>query len=208
MRLDVCTVLVAFLSAVSLSAQDSTLFARMCDGFTSSCIDVSYSYSTVINGIKTAGEGTLLIQGPYYILVGNGVELRSDGSRQWIVDRTSKEVVISNVDRTSFEAVSNPVVLVMDLGRFFDVAGEMDSADGVSVIYKLKPKEKTGIDNAVVEVVRKDASIRRLSFVLEGNIPFDVDIKKYRHVPVRDAGDFTFPSSEFDSSWVVTDLCQ
>ena len=119
-----------------------------------------------------------------------------------------KEVVISNVDRASFEAVSNPVVLVMDLDRFFDVVGEEGGADGVSVRYELKPKEKTGIDYAVVEVVRKDASIRRLSFVLEGNIPFDVDIKKYRHVPVRDAGDFTFPSSEFDSSWVVTDLFQ
>ena len=182
------------------------MFARKCDGFTSSCIDVSYS--TVINGIKTTGEGTLLIQGSYYIMEGNGLELRSDGSRQWVVDREAKEVVISNVDRASFEAVSNPVVLVMDLDRFFDVVGEEGGADGVSVRYELKPKEKTGIDYAAVEVVRKDASIRRLSFVLEGNIPFDVDIKKYRHVPVRDAGDFTFPSSEFDSSWVVTDLFQ
>ena len=202
------TVLLSIVLSLQSYARDTTLFARMSESFRVSCVEISYSYSTVINGIKTVGSGELTVQGLCYIMKGDGLEVVSDGRDMWVLDRSSKEVVITSVDRSSFEAMANPVVLVMDMERFFSIKESVETDSGAAVEYLLQPKEDTGMKEARVIVLKKDASITSLSFILDDGVAFEIKVNNFRHLPLKESDAFVCPSSMFDYSWVVTDLRQ
>lgn len=65
---------------------------------------VSLEYSCTVNDqLPLELEGSLVLSGNKYYAVGGGLEIYSDGSSRWIVDRESKEVYIESAG--SFEEI-------------------------------------------------------------------------------------------------------
>lgn len=186
-------------------AQNTALLDQMCENTASSCIEISYSYSTEISGVNTLGGGIVKVQGRMWHMEGNGIEMWCDSTTVWIVDEESKEVVIEPAtDEASGETV-NPAVLFVRLKELFDVQSARTTADGRAVLYILSAKRKSAIEYCNVEILKENATIRSGAFLLADGSKVKVDVGAMTTSPECSPQSFR-PQIDFDTSWIVTDL--
>lgn len=196
----------SFLSLTGALAQDRTLLDRLYAGLSANCVEMEYSYSTRISGVKMNGSGSLQLQGEQWHMTGNGVEIWCDGKSLWTIDRGSKEVVIEDAGLdASSDALTNPAILFVRLDDAFAVKESRPSDDGKAVVYMLQPDDAISIEYVNIEIMKSDASLRSGSFALDDGTSVNITVKDMRLTEKRPADSFSQPDS-FDASWIVTDL--
>ena len=177
---------------------------RLYRSLSSSFVEIVYTYSAEVQGVKIVGNGTLQIQGNMWHNDGNGLEMWCDGSTVWTADHSLKEAVIESVYEDE-SIVSNPALMFVRMPDMFKVVKSLDSKDGKAVIYVLKPIEDAPIEYFNVEIMKSDSSIRSGSFALEDGSAVQIKVQSMSVKEKRSVTAFR-PSQIFDSSWVVTDL--
>lgn len=177
---------------------------RLYRSLSSSFVEIVYTYSAEVQGVKIVGNGTLQIQGNMWHNDGNGLEMWCDGSTVWTADHSLKEAVIEPVYEDE-SIVSNPALMFVRMPDIFKVVKSLDSKDGKAVIYVLKPIEDAPIEYFNVEIMKSDSSIRSGSFALEDGSAVQIKVQSMSVKEKRSVTAFR-PSQIFDSSWVVTDL--
>lgn len=191
--------------AISLSAQDSSPLDRLNKNITSSCVELSYTYSVRKSGVNMTGNGDLTAQGLFWKLVGNGMELFCDSESVWVVDPSLKEVVIEPARNSVEDGHSvNPAILLMHMKEMFVVHEMRPLKDGL-VLYILKPVGKSDMDYLNVELNKSDASISSATMAFaDGNL-INIKVSSMKLTPLRSAEEFR-PQTVYDSTWIVTDL--
>lgn len=177
---------------------------RLYRSLSSSFVEIVYTYSAEVQGVKIVGNGTLQIQGNMWHNDGNGLEMWCDGSTVWTADHSLKEAVIEPVYEDE-SIVSNPALMFVRMPDMFKVVKSLDSKDGKAVIYVLKPIEDAPIEYFNVEIMKSDSSIRSGSFALEDGSAVQIKVQSMSVKEKRSVTAFR-PSQIFDSSWVVSDL--
>lgn len=81
----------------------------------SESIQIDYEFVATTSGIRSFGDGRLVLQGNSYHLNGNGIEIFCDGKTTWMLDEGAKEVLIESADSNSAGYLANPVLLLMNL---------------------------------------------------------------------------------------------
>lgn len=193
------------LSAAGSYAQTDGLIDRLYSRFSSSCIELDYSYVTRMSGVRMEGQGLLQVQGDMWRNTGNGIEIWCDGKTVWTVDPVAEEVIIESVSPDTGDGLVNPVLMFIDMNEHFNVTKELSGNDGKTVIYVLEPKSDMGIEFFNVELLESDASIRSGSFAMEDGNEVKISVASMKSVENKSATFFR-PSQKFDSSWIVTDL--
>lgn len=187
------------------AAADGTPIENLYSGLSDSCTEIRYSFVFSINGMKHVGKGDLCLQGRSYVLKGSGLEVFSNGKDVWVADMSAKEMTISSVEELSFGSVSDPVLLLSGMNDIFRVAGQKAGADGTTVIYEMQPKEDCGVDNAVLEIRRKDSILTKAVFSIDGNI-MEITVESMKHLPLKDVSSFSPAFDYSDPSWIVNDV--
>ena len=177
---------------------------RLYRSLSSSFVEISYTYSSEVKGVKIVGSGILQIQDEMWHNDGNGLEMWCDGSTVWTADHSLKEAVIEPVYEDESIA-SNPAVMFVRMPDMFKVVKSLDSKDGKAVVYVLKPVEDAPVEYFNVEVMKSDSSIRSGSFALDDGSAVSISVQSMSVKEKRPVTVFR-PSQIFDSSWVVTDL--
>ena len=202
----VLTILLILVPMLAVSAQDQSLINRFYAGVSESCLDISYSYSARISGILNSGNGHLCAQGLMWSMKGNGVEMYCDAKSLWIVDRSTKEVVIEPAaDENASEWLSNPALIFSQLQGHFKVSESLSVSGGQSVIYVLKPLDDSGISYCNLELQKSDASIRNATVALSDGTLIKIEVSSMKLTPKVSVEAFR-PHIDFDSSWILTDL--
>lgn len=189
-----------------LSAQDPGLLDKLSERISKSCLDLEYGYSMRVSGLNTIGQGHLQCQGYMWKMVGNGVEMYCDSSVLWVVDPTSKEVVIepAEVDQ-KMQLQTNPAVLFVRMKELFAVRESRKISPQGIVLYILEPKNKGAIDYFNVEISESDQLLRNAVISMSDGTLIKIEVSSMKLTPVRSVEDFR-PRTVFDSSWIVTDL--
>lgn len=195
--------LVMLCAGKAFAASDGPV-ERLYRSLSSSFVEIEYTYSAEVKGLKVIGNGTLQIQGKMWHNDGNGLEMWCDGSTVWTADHSLKEAVIEPVYEEESIA-SNPALMFVRMPDMFKVVKSLDSKDGKAVIYILKPVEDAPVEYFNVEIMKSDSSIRSGSFSLDDGSAVQIDVQSMSVKEKRSATAFR-PSQIFDSSWVVTDL--
>ena len=187
-------------------AQRDSLLERFYKITSDSCVEFEYKYSVRISGVNQTGSGVLSAQGNLWMLNGNGLEMYCDGSSQWIIDPSMKEVVIETLlEDADGQLQTNPSFLFMRMKELFIVKESRDAEDGQAVLYVLAPKVKSDISYFNVELVKADASVRNGVVALNDGTLIKIEVSSMKLTPKRSIEDF-HPHSDFDSSWIITDL--
>lgn len=196
-----------FLFASSmLSAQDTSLLDRFCKGVSQSCVDMSYTYSARVSGIKNVGQGTLSTQGLMWAMKGNGVEMYCDSASLWVLDPALKEVVIEPASADAQNQIlTNPAVLFVSMKDVFNVREVQNTSDGNALRYILYPKAEGDFDYFNVEILKSDASVRNGTVALKDGTLINIEVSSMKLTPKRSVEDFR-PHTIFDSSWIITDM--
>ena len=135
-----------------------------------------YGYTSGGKTYDNVASGMMTVQGNAYILKGDGLEVYSDGTLRWTLDRAAKEAIIEDVDAT--DVVSNPAAIVSGYKEFGN---------------SLKVNGSTA-DSLDISLMTEDGGSSRFR------------LKKIRFAPEGDMADFKFSRSTLGSDWVVTDL--
>ena len=186
--------------------QDRVLLDRFCRGVSQSCMEMSYTYSARVSGVLNQGEGVLHSQGLMWKVKGNGVDMYCDSASVWIVDAASKEVVIEPAAAEEpSQLLSNPALIFSRVDEMFVVNETLVSSDGKAVMYVLNPKESDDIDWLNLEIFKSDATVRRASVAFEDGTLIKIEVSSMKLTPKVSLEAFR-PQTDFDSSWIVTDL--
>lgn len=186
-------------------AQDMSLIERLYGNLASSCIEIEYTYGAQLSGVRTVGDGVLLLQGDMWRMDGNGVLMWCDAETLWIADPSLKEAVIESASGAVSGELSNPAMLFMNLETHFYVTQVQETSDGKSLLYILTPKTESDIEYCNVEILRSDASISKGEFIMaDGNVVI-VTVSDMTVMPKKNIEAFR-PSGFFDSSWIITDM--
>jgi outer membrane lipoprotein-sorting protein len=193
-------ILVVFLSFVSgrLLAQEASMITRLYNAFSENLVTLSVDYSVKGSGPEVKGKAELLLQGKAYHIVGGGYDIYCDGESVWIVDQTSKEVIIEPLTEGTEGYMTNPALLLSRLDEFFDVK----SIAGRK--YTLKPKTKGEIATAEVTFSPEGTLTSGTFTMADGNL-WTITVTKMTTTPQKPLTAFR-PSVRFDKSWIVTDL--
>lgn len=193
-------ILVVFLSFVSgrLSAQDTSLLSRLYDTFAEKLVTLEVQYSVGTGGSEVKGKAELEVQGKAYRIIGGGYDIYCDGESVWIVDQTSKEVIIESVSEGPEGYMTNPALLLSCLDEFFDVK----SVSGRK--YTLTPKTKGDMTAAEITFSPEGNLSSGIFTMADGNV-WDITVIKMTASPQKDITAFR-PPIRFDKTWIVTDL--
>ena len=135
-----------------------------------------YGYTSGGKTYDNVASGTMTIQGNAYILKGDGLEVYSDGSVRWTIDRAAKEAIIEGIDAD--DVISNPAAIV---------SGYKDFGPALKV-------NGSGSDSLDISLTGEDGMVSRFR------------LKKIRFAPEGAAADFKFSRASLGADWVVTDL--
>lgn len=99
------------LSCLGASAQERI---ALLDRAAGKRVSFDYTYSLIQNGVEgdTVSTGQVLVQDNAYRLDALGLELWSDGTTRWTLDRSAKELLIEPV--AEGDILTNPALLVLD----------------------------------------------------------------------------------------------
>ena len=171
----------------------------------SSLLSFSYEFSTK-GDLPLKGKGTALVQGRNFIIKGEGLEVRCDGSSRWTMDPVAKEAVAESVDETGRDYMTDPALLLASMeASFTELSCSKGRFQGKEAdIIVLKPKTASQLKEAELyfekglpffaKVTLKDGTIASFS------------LKDMKFLEKTDEARFSFDASSLDSSWVVTDL--
>ena len=188
------------------SAQGQSLIDRFYAGLADSCMELSYSYSTRMSGVKYDGNGLLTSQGLMWRLKGNGVEMYCDSESLWIVDSTMKEAVIEPAaSEAESEWLSNTAIIFSRMKDTFKIRESMQTSDGKALLYTLDPVRKGNISYCNLELNKSDASVRRATVALSDGTFIKIEVSSMKLTPKVSVEAFR-PHIDFDSSWILTDL--
>ena len=135
-----------------------------------------YGYTSGGKTYDNVASGTMTVQGNAYILKGDGLEVYSDGSVRWTLDRAAKEAIIEGINAD--DVISNPAAIVSGYKGFGKA---------------LKVNGSTS-DSLDISLTTEDGMVSRFR------------LKKVRFAPEGDMADFKFSRASLGSDWVVTDL--
>jgi hypothetical protein len=191
---------------MTAAAQGASALEQLCAKMAGEAAAMEYRYTLMASGVKTIGEGTLTMQDKSYVMEGNGLQLRCNGYTLWVVDHAGKEVMIESVSQKADSYLSNPVLLLADVAKVFDISSPL--SNGTSVTYSLTPKAYCGISSGVVAV---DTSgpvpvFASGSFKTSDGGQLDVKIKSMTFMKKKPLTFYILDLSGFDSSWMITDL--
>ena len=193
-------IVVVFLSFVSgrLLAQETSMLTRLYNTFAEQLVALEADYSVRNGGPEVKGKAELQIQGETYRILGGGYDIYCDGESVWIVDQTSKEVIIEPVSEGPDGYMTNPALLLSRLDEFFDVK----SVAGRK--YTLKPKAKGEITSAEV-TFSPEGNLSSGTFTMSDGNGWNITVSNMTGSPQKDITAFR-PSIRFDKTWIVTDL--
>lgn len=197
--------LLCLLPAGNAFAHDNLFkaFSRM---VSSSYIEAGYSYSAVISGVKTDGEGTVSVQGQAYHFTGNGLEIWCDGSSEWVADSQSKEMFIEPAGDIQVSSIANPASVFINLGTSFSVDSIKKAENGLNE-YRLLPVSSNGFKECVVWLSGTCAApvLEKARVVTSDGISVDIFFNSVTLSSEMKPESF-FRPADLGAGWVVTDL--
>ena len=137
-----------------------------------------YSYSLSKGGgpMTKVTDGEVTVEDNAFLLSGLGLEIRSDGTTRWSIDREAEEVLIEKVEKD--DLVSNPALFIGHYKAYMDrIKVNSSSSDSLDVTLSLD----------------EDTSAR---FVLTG----------IRLQDRKGKSDFPLDEKSLSKSYVITDL--
>lgn len=198
--------LILLLFSWNAFSQENSLLEKLCQNVSDSCVYIEYTYSARISGIDNNAAGTLLNQGERWVLKGSGVEMFCDAVNLWVVDHTTKEVVIEPIStQQQGMLLTNPARAFISISDSFRQNSVTSSADGKSLKYSLVPKISEDIQFFNVEIDKETETIRSMSFALEDGTMVKIKVSSMKLTPKISDEAFR-PQIKFDSKWIVTDL--
>ena len=204
-KIFICMTLLTLMSGGSY-AQDTSLLDKVYDKMSSSCIDMSYSYTVSVSGTKNHGDGVIALQDRMWKLKGNGLEMYCDASTLWVVDPSAKEVMIEPAASSEeIDAFTNPAVIFSDLQKLFEVRSSVPSDDGRERIFILKPKSALEVEYVNVSISKDSAEIKGIEVALSDGSLIKIKVSSMEPTPLCPIAYFR-PEMKFDSSWIVTDM--
>ena len=137
-----------------------------------------YTYSLSQGGkpMTQITDGDVIVEDNAYRLSGLGLEVRSDGTTRWSMDRAAEEVLIETVAKE--DLFTNPALFISSYKSYLD---------------KIRVNSSTSNSLDVTLVLDEETSAR---FVLK-NIVFE---------PKQGKSDFTLDVKSLPDSFIITDL--
>ena len=137
---------------------------------------------------------------------GNGVQMYCDSASTWVIDPSSKEVVIEPASSDPSETViTNPALMLSMVHSLFTITESLPTEDGKAVAYVLSPKGESAIDYLNLEILKAGAAVRNAWVVFDDGTLIKIEVSSMKLTPKVSDGMFR-PQTVFDSSWIVTDL--
>ena len=121
-------------------------------------------------------DGDVIVEDNAYLLSGLGLEVRSDGTTRWSMDRAAEEVLIETVEKE--DLFTNPALFISSYKNYMD---------------KIRVNGSSSNSLDVTLVLDEETSAR---FVLK-NIVFEPKLGK---------SDFTLNVKSLPDSYIITDL--
>jgi len=169
------TGLAAFLLSLTAFAQGSIPLLDQVPGHR---VRFHYTYSLSQGGkpMTQITDGDVTVEDNAYLLSGLGLEVRSDGSTRWSIDREAEEVLIEKVEKE--DIFTNPALFIGSYKGYMD---------------KIKVNGSSANSLDVTLVLDEETSAR---FVLKDVVFGDEQGKS----------DFTLDVKSLSDSYVITDL--
>ena len=141
-------------------------------------VQFHYTYSLSQGGkpMTQVTDGDVTVEDNAYLLSGLGLEMRSDGTTRWSVDREAEEVLIEKVEKE--DILTNPALFISSYKGYMD---------------KIRVNGSSSNSLDVTLILDEETSAR---FVLK-NIVFEDKQGK---------SDFTLNVKSLPESYVITDL--
>ena len=141
-------------------------------------VQFHYTYSLSQGGkpMTQVTDGNVTVEDNAFLLTGLGLEVRSDGTTRWSIDREAEEVLIEKVDKE--DVLTNPAVFIASYKANMD---------------KIKVNSSSQNSLDVTLTLDEDTSAR---FVLK-------DIK---FLDKKGKSDFPLDEKSLPESYVITDL--
>lgn len=124
-RLFLSAMLLMCWAAVSYAAGD--IMADFSARLASSCASFDYTFSLKTSATVTGSGSVTYVDGKYKML-GNGLEVWSDGVSRWTVDHAAKEVYIESVEDAGVDFLGNPALLLQAVGTVFTTKSQKASS--------------------------------------------------------------------------------
>ena len=192
--------LLALLPA-GLYAQNTLLLDKLYETFDSGCVLMECNFGVDSDGVLVKGRCEVEVQGKFYRMQGNGLDIMCDGESVWVMDTSAKEVVVEPLNDDPSSYMSNPALLFRDMDKVFTMTGASASGSGIS--YKLSARKSCGVRNAVLDI-DTDGTLRNAEFTLDNGSIMKVNILSVKILPLKEKS--CFIPGEFSSDWIVTDL--
>ena len=155
---------------------------------------------------KLVSAGSVVLQGNSYRIVADGLEVWSDGSARWSLDRAARELLIESVVGAGVD--SNPVLFLSCLEEAFArKALGVKTFDGRAChAFLLTP------------VAGRSSSLSKVLLYFQGQAPCGAELSMsdghtarvlldaFRLLDAEPAAAFRFNPASLDKSFVVTDL--
>ena len=187
-------------------SQENSLLEKLCQNVSDSCVYFEYTYSARISGVDNHAGGTLGNQGEMWVLKSDSFEMFCDAVSLWMVDHTSKEVVIEPIgNQQQGMFLTNPARVFISISDSFRQNAVHSSDDGKSLNYSLTPKAAKDIQYLNIEIDKVTETIRNMSFALEDGTLVKIKVSSMKLTPKISDEAFR-PQIMFDSKWIVTDL--
>ena len=169
------TGLAALLVSLSAFAQGSIPILDRVPGHR---VQFHYTYSLAKDGkpMTQVTDGDVTVEDNAFLLSGLGLEVRSDGTTRWSIDREAEEVLIEKVEKE--DLFTNPALFISSYKGYMD---------------KIRVNASSSNSLDVTLVLDEETSAR---FVLKG-IVFE---------PKQGKSDFTLDVKSLPDSYLITDL--
>lgn len=168
---------------------------------------VTFGYSYHVKGeIPLTGKGSIELQGVCFKMNSNGVEIFSNGSTRWTIDREAAECYIENA--AAQERLTDPTSFIQSVGSAFIRTSERDShfGDARTKAYDLTPVSRnSGITGGTIHFNAADIPVGA-EITTEDGTTTVFSILGMKFLNMSDSADFNFDTGSLPASYVVTDL--
>lgn len=192
-----CLLLMIMAGFASAQNSLSALSARLSGG----TAVFEYAFTTSGGSTPFEGSGKAAVTGPCYRIEGNGLDIRCDGKVRYTADPAAGEMVIEASEGEALDFLSNPALLLSDLGNSFSVENYVRNSDGIES-YTLSAVSEPSIESLVL-VLSKGLPSGAELFMKDGSkLDFKISGFKFTDETFM----WSFSSSELSKYSTVTDL--
>lgn len=172
----------------------------------SSCAVFDYSFSVKTTATVT-GNGSVTYMDGRYKMLGNGLEVWSNGIERWTVDHATKEVYIESLEDAGTDYLANPAILLQAIGTVFTQSGEKAATykgKSVTQVTLIPSVHGTGLKSVVLYFTSDITPVGAL-VVADDGTSASVTINSFKFSrPVSES--FSFDVSKLGKSYLITDL--